>query len=161
MLRPSYSELMDIINTNELVDSKITSRYTIVLAAAKRARQITSGANPLTYAPTDRAVSIAVKEMGEGKLNIKVPEEMLVSKLERTLDQFNYQNISDVRDDMKEDYGPVTYGTDDEDEHESDEVIFRERFGDSDLRPEEEKDEFAQYPDDEDADDVEEDYEDE
>jgi len=152
---------MDIINTNELVDSKITSRYTIVLAAAKRARQITSGANPLTYAPTDRAVSIAVKEMGEGKLNIKVPEEMLSSTLERRPDQFSYQNISDVRDDMKEDYGSVTHGTDDDDEHVSDEVIFRERFGDSDLRPEEDKDDFAQYPDEEADDSSDDDYEDE
>jgi len=151
---------MDIINTNELVDSKITSRYTIVLAAAKRARQITSGANPLTYAPTDRAVSIAVKEMGEGKLTIKVPEEMLKSTLERTPDQFNYQNISDVRDDMKEDYGPVNYGTDDDEPDESDEVIFRERFGDSDLRSEEDKDEFDGFID-EDNDSDDDHYEDE
>jgi len=161
MLRPSYSELMDIVNTNELVDSKITSRYTIVLAAAKRARQITSGANPLTYAPTDRAVSIAVKEMGEGKLNIKVPVEMLSSALERRPDQFSYQNISDVRDDMKEDYGPVSGSTDDDDEHESDEVIFRERFGDSEIVPDDDKDDFSDYADDDADDPVDEDYEDE
>jgi len=152
MLRPSYSELMDIINTNELVDSKITSRYTIVLAAAKRARQITSGANPLTYAPTDRAVSIAVKEMGEGKLTVKVPEEMLESSLERRPDQFNFQNIADVREDMKVNYDPVSYGTDD-DEPDDDEALFRERYGDSDLREPEDKDDFAQYPQGEDEED--------
>ena len=153
MLRPSYSELMDIINTNELVDSKITSRYTIVLAAAKRARQITSGANPLTYAPTDRAVSIAVKEMGEGKLTIKVPEEMLESSLERRPDQFNFQNIADVREDLKVDYDPVNYGTDD-DEPDDDEALFRERYGDTDLRAAEDKeDEYAPYAEDDDVDD--------
>jgi len=151
MLRPSYSELMDIINTNELVDSKITSRYTIVLAAAKRARQITSGANPITYAPIDRAVSTAVKEMSEGKLIIKVPEEMLESNLERRTDHFT--NIVDVREDRKVDYETTTYGTDD-DEPDDEEAIFRERYGDSDLSEdsdiEEEKDEYAPYGDEED-----------
>ncbi|MCL2571487.1 MAG: DNA-directed RNA polymerase subunit omega [Defluviitaleaceae bacterium] len=150
MLKPSYSELMDIINTKDLVDSKITSRYTIVLAAAKRARQITSGANPLTYAPTDRAVSIAVKEMGEGKLTIKVPEEMLESTLERRSDPIHFQNIADVREDMKVDYEPASYGTDD-DEPEDDATLFRERYGDSDLSSDisdtEDKDDYGQYDD--------------
>jgi len=160
MLRPSYSELMDIINTNELVDSKITSRYTIVLAAAKRARQITSGANPLTYAPTDRAVSIAVKEMGEGKLTIKVPEDLLESNLERRTDQFNFRNIADVREDLKVDYEPVTYGTDD-DEPDDDEALFRERYGDTDLRDDVDKDDYAPYDTEDEEDDDAGDYGDE
>ena len=62
MLRPSYSELMDTIRQSEKLDERVTSRYTVVLAAAKRARQITDGSHPLTYAPTDRAVSIAKKK---------------------------------------------------------------------------------------------------
>jgi len=148
MLRPSYSELMDIINTNELVDSKITSRYTIVLAAAKRARQITSGANPLTYAPTDRAVSIAVKEMGEGKLTIKVEEDALEGSYERLLkDQQKYRNITalskedDLREELKDNYDPVPYNMDD-DEPDDDRALFRERYGDTDLS-EETKDDYA------------------
>ena len=159
MLRPSYSELMDIINTNELVDSKITSRYTIVLAAAKRARQITSGANPLTYAPTDRAVSIAVKEMGEGKLTIKVPEEMLEVNQERRIDHFNYRNIADVREDLKEDYDPVTYSTDD-DETDDDAALFREHYSELNEDGEVKKD-YNEYEEDEDDDNDTVDYEDE
>lgn len=69
MLNPSYSELMTILNENN-EDNKITSRYTIVLAAAKRARQLTDGAMPLCYATADKPVSIAVKEMYEGRLKI-------------------------------------------------------------------------------------------
>ena len=150
MLRPSYSELMDIINTNELVDSKITSRYTIVLAAAKRARQITAGANPLTYAPTDRAVSIAVKEMGEGKLSIKVSEELLEAAYEKRLkEQYDFRSLAlskdDLREELKDNYEPVTYGIDD-DEPDDDEALFRERYGDTDLRDvRDEKDEYAPY----------------
>ena len=70
MLQPSYSELMTKINQNNQTDDKITSRYTIVIAAAKRARQLIDGAIPLCYAPTDKPVSIAVKEMYESKLKI-------------------------------------------------------------------------------------------
>ena len=150
MLRPSYSELMDTINTNELVDSKITSRYTIVLAAAKRARQIIDGANPLTYAPTDRAVSTAVKEMSEGKLAIKVPEHALDGSYERLLkDQQKFRNLTaiskdDLREELKDDYEPVTYTIDD-DEPDNDEALFRERYGESELS--EEKDAYAMYED--------------
>ena len=160
MLRPSYSELMDIINSGELVDSKITSRYTIVLAAAKRARQITAGANPLTYAPTDRAVSIAVKEMNEGKLTIKVPDDALEGDYGRLLkDQYNFRSHTalskdDLREELKDNYEPVTYGMDD-DEGDDDEALFRERYGDTDLR-DEKTEEYPMY-----ADDVDADYEDE
>ncbi len=71
MLNPSYAELMEKLNTEQHVDHKITSRYTIVIAASKRARQLIDGDQPLTYAPTDKAVSIAVNEMFAGKLAIR------------------------------------------------------------------------------------------
>jgi len=72
MLRPSYSELMDILNNeNEDLDNQITSRYTIVIAAAKRARQIVNGAEcDTTGVTTDKAVSIAVSEIGRGKVKV-------------------------------------------------------------------------------------------
>ncbi len=147
MLRPSYSELMDSINESKLVDSKITSRYTIVLAAAKRARQIIDGANPLTYAPSDRAVSIAVKEMSEGKLAIKVDEEMLDGSYEKMLkEQYRYRNISavsrdDLREDLKDKYEPDTYSIDDDDED------FKNRYSEGHIGGEE-KDDYIYERDD-------------
>jgi DNA-directed RNA polymerase omega subunit len=132
---------MDSINESKLVDSKITSRYTIVLAAAKRARQIIDGANPLTYAPTDRAVSIAVKEMSEGKLAIKVDEEMLDGSYEEMLkDQYRYRNISavsrdDLREDLKDKYEPDSYSIDDDDDE------FKARYGENHM-DEREKDDY-------------------
>ncbi|MDR2899338.1 MAG: DNA-directed RNA polymerase subunit omega [Clostridiales bacterium] len=63
---------MTLLNEqSEAVDNEITSRYTIVIAVAKRARQIISGSEPLAEADTDKAVSIAVREIAEGKLHIK------------------------------------------------------------------------------------------
>jgi len=72
MLRPSYSELMDILNNDRDLDNQITSRYTIVIAAAKRARQIVSGA-PFVANPehkTDKAVSQAVDELSQGLVKL-------------------------------------------------------------------------------------------
>jgi len=75
MFIPSYSDLMDKINATMDLDSKITSRYTIVIAAAKRARQIINGAAAFSDNPAakDRAVSIAINEMETGKIKI-LPE---------------------------------------------------------------------------------------
>lgn len=120
MLTPSYSELMEVIKQNEKLDHRVTSRYTVVLAAAKRARQLTNGANPLTYAPTDRAVSIAVKEMSEGKLRLRVQEGLLNEDYERVMKDRQHFRMTvsrdDLREDLKQDYAPVSYGMDDSDE---------------------------------------------
>jgi len=117
MLRPSYSELMEKLNNQKRVDSEITSRYTIVLAVAKRARQIIDGANPLTYAPTDRAVSIAVKELDEGKLNIKADPERLELSQERPASALFYTGITSVsKDDLREDFKDRYTADDEEDD---------------------------------------------
>ena len=73
MLRPSYAELMDIMSKNS--NEAVTSRYTVVIAAAKRARQIIDGDEPMADAEVDsnKPLSIAVEEIREGKISI-VPE---------------------------------------------------------------------------------------
>ncbi len=73
MLHPSYKELIDKIN-NEVAEDEdpiVTSRYSIVLASSKRARQITDGDTPLVkYEKGKKALSVAVQELYEGKVNI-------------------------------------------------------------------------------------------
>jgi DNA-directed RNA polymerase subunit omega len=94
---------MEKLNKDKKVDSQITSRYTIVMAVSKRARQIIDGANPLTYAPADKAVSIAIKELSEGKLLITIDPEALENTSERTA--LYYQGITSVsKDDLREDF---------------------------------------------------------
>lgn len=111
MLTPSCSELMDIIKLGEKLDNRAITRYTVVLAAAKRARQITDGAKPLTYAPTDRAVSIAVQEIRENKLRIKVQDSLLDTGYERVVkNRCRYRTAlskDDLREDLKQDYAPL------------------------------------------------------
>ena len=50
MLHPSYKELFQKINESKEEDQpEMTSRYTLVLTAAKRSRQIRSGSERVPY----------------------------------------------------------------------------------------------------------------
>ena len=72
MLRPSYSDILEVI-TQDSEDITIASRYTIVIAAAKRARQLVDHQQPMIdHIEVDKPVSIAVNEIYEGKLKIRV-----------------------------------------------------------------------------------------
>jgi DNA-directed RNA polymerase subunit omega len=70
MLKPSYAELMDVLNEKgESAD--INSRYTIVIAAAKRARQLIDGDEPMVEDyNSGKPLSTAVQELYEGKIDI-------------------------------------------------------------------------------------------
>lgn len=72
MLRPSYSELITLLNEEQDIDNRITSRYTIVCAVSKRARDLIDGAEPLTTVDINKPISIAVKELSECKLKINI-----------------------------------------------------------------------------------------
>lgn len=82
MLHPSYVELIDHVNNvnNEQGNQEINSRYTLVMAVAKRARDLVNGA-PMMSEDTNngRMLSQAVKEMEEEKITITTlePEENL------------------------------------------------------------------------------------
>lgn len=77
MLRPSYTDLMRIVNseTGPGEDPVVTSRYSIVLATAKRARQLINGAEPLTEKISKKPLSIAVDEFNQSKVRIISDEE--------------------------------------------------------------------------------------
>ena len=65
MLYPSVNDLMQ----------KLDSRYTIVVAAAKRARQLTAGSDPLVTPNSKKHVSIATQEIDEGKITYTQTDE--------------------------------------------------------------------------------------
>ncbi|MBQ3516919.1 MAG: DNA-directed RNA polymerase subunit omega [Lachnospiraceae bacterium] len=77
MLHPSYSDLMDVVN-KEVEQGEapvVNSRYSIVMATSKRAREIIDGDEPLVKADGKKALSIAVEELSEAKLKIVGDEE--------------------------------------------------------------------------------------
>ena len=71
MLHPSYSDLIQVANSEvEPGEANVVnSRYSIVMAIAKRARQIIDGDEPLVYASVDKPLSIAVEELNKGEIN--------------------------------------------------------------------------------------------
>lgn len=77
MLRPSYTDLMRIVNseTGPGEDPVVTSRYSIVHATAKRARQIINGSQPHLDTDVKKPLSIAVEEFNDSKVRIILDEE--------------------------------------------------------------------------------------
>ncbi|MCR4720453.1 MAG: DNA-directed RNA polymerase subunit omega [Lachnospiraceae bacterium] len=71
MIHPSYSELFEVINGNDEDGEKtISSRYSICVANAKRARQLIKGATPLVEVKCNKPLSIAVEEIYQGKVKV-------------------------------------------------------------------------------------------
>ena len=73
MLHPSYTDLMKVVNQDveEGATKIVNSRYSIVLATAKRARQIIDGEMPLVPVKDgEKPLSIAIDELNSGKIKI-------------------------------------------------------------------------------------------
>ena len=78
MLHPSSTDLINAVNSGaaESGDEPVVqSRYSIVIATAKRARQIIAGDEPMiAKAYNKKPLSIAVEELYEQKVKI-LPED--------------------------------------------------------------------------------------
>ena len=78
MLHPSYTDLMKVVNKDvEEGETKIVnSRYSIVIATSKRAREIIGGDEPLVNGMEgEKPLSIAVKELYDSKIKILPGDE--------------------------------------------------------------------------------------
>ncbi|SES62099.1 DNA-directed RNA polymerase subunit omega [[Clostridium] polysaccharolyticum] len=77
MLHPSYTDLMQVVNSDVEPGEQpvVNSRYSIVLATSKRARQIIAGERPLVDNKCPKPLSIAVEELNQGKVKIVGDEE--------------------------------------------------------------------------------------
>ncbi len=77
MLHPSYGDLMNVVNgdVEEGEAPIVNSRYSIVLATAKRARQLVSGQSPLVKPKGRKPLSLAVDELYSGNLKILGKDE--------------------------------------------------------------------------------------
>ncbi|MGB4658003.1 MAG: DNA-directed RNA polymerase subunit omega [Mobilitalea sp.] len=72
MLHPSYTDLMRVVNSEVEPGEQpvVNSRYSIVIATSRRARQIIDGADPLVQVPFPKPLSIAVEEVYRSKVKI-------------------------------------------------------------------------------------------
>ena len=77
MLHPSYSDLMKVVNSEVEPGETpvVNSRYSIVMATSKRARQIIANKDSLVEGKDRKALSLAVEELSQGKIKILGDEE--------------------------------------------------------------------------------------
>lgn len=79
MLHPSYTDLMKVVNADVEPGEEpvVSSRYSIVMATSKRARQIIAGDKPLVDGSGKKPLSIAVEELNQSKIKIINDEEQV------------------------------------------------------------------------------------
>ncbi|KAI4453400.1 guanylate kinase-related [Holotrichia oblita] len=77
MLHPSYTDLMAVVNSEvEPGEQKVVnSRYSIVLATSKRARQIIDQGKPMVHSKYQKPLSCAIEELYQSKVKIIGDEE--------------------------------------------------------------------------------------
>lgn len=77
MLHPSYSDLMKVVNSEVEPGEApvVNSRYSIVMATSKRARQLIAGEEPLVFDNGKKPLSLAIDELNQGKIKILGDEE--------------------------------------------------------------------------------------
>lgn len=90
MLHPSYSDLMKVVNSEAEQGEQplVQSRYSIVMATAKRARQIITQNNETEIRTKKKPLSEAVEELSSGRVRIvgeNEPYEELIELKNETL----------------------------------------------------------------------------
>lgn len=60
IVKPTVTDLLKVVD----------NRYTLIIATAKRARQIAAGSTPLTKVQEESPVTLAANEIAEGKVKV-------------------------------------------------------------------------------------------
>ena len=105
MIHPSYVDLMQVVNkgVEEGETPVINSRYSIVMATAKRARQIVDGDEPLIDADEgDKPLSIAVEELNQEKIRILAENEPAEDEAAEETGEISKEEVSEMQDEFEE-----------------------------------------------------------
>ncbi len=98
MIHPSYVDLMNVVNkgVEEGEEPVISSRYSIVMATSKRARQIIAGDEPMVRVKDkQKPLSIAVEEMNQDTLRILTDEERANLESENEAENEETENVEE------------------------------------------------------------------
>ena len=128
MLRPTYNDLIDSMNKNrEEGELEVQSRYSVVIASAKRARHIIDGDAPLVKAEEGRKpLSVAIEEISKNLVNVEKGldyEEEPIQHSHETEDFSRYALDEDLDEEDEEEDDPEAEEEeyiDEEDEEEDD-----------------------------------------
>ena len=137
MLHPSYTELMQLINEESEDDTPVVnSRYSIVMATAKRARQIIAGEANVSRQETLKPLSTAVAELQDGLIRI----------LPSDADEEDRREIAEMASKFID--SSLSVGADLDSDDELDEMTDSDEYGD-DYDPDSDADDEADDDDDE------------
>ena len=76
MLFPTYGDIINSVNsTSEDGTPIIESRYSVVVAASKRARQLVDGAETDGNIIDDKALTVAINELNTGAIKVTKNED--------------------------------------------------------------------------------------
>lgn len=84
MLRPSYNDLIKVVNSGVEpgIEPLIQSRYSIVIATAKRARQLIGGEDATVAENGRKPLSVAIDELHQSKVKIVNEEDSSEEEIE-------------------------------------------------------------------------------
>lgn len=125
MLHPSYYDLMEVVNSSveQGEEPVVSSRYSIVIATAKRARQIIDGDEAMVEGNEKKPLSLAVDEINQGKVKIlpegsKVVDEIMFTDSELV---FIDENVGEAEGETLDEYDDADDFDDEESEDEDEE----------------------------------------
>ena len=82
---------------NDIMKAKnIDSKYTLVVAVAKRAREINLTKVTFTECKSDKAVTIALHEIYENKVNLKTKEKSRMSESDTIMNSILEEDLSNA-----------------------------------------------------------------
>lgn len=79
MLHPSYTDLINVVNSEVEPGEQplVQSRYSIVIATSRRARQIIAGEEPLVHVQAGKKpLSVSIDELYNSKVKIVSDENL-------------------------------------------------------------------------------------
>lgn len=78
MLHPSYTDLINAVNSEVEPGEQpvVQSRYSIVIATSKRARQLIAGEDPMISDRNKKPLSAAIEELYENKVKIVSEDDL-------------------------------------------------------------------------------------
>ncbi len=96
MLHPSYNDLMNVANSDVEPGEHpvVNSRYSIVLATAKRARQLIDGSVPLVNGKYPKPLSVAIEELSTSAIKINSEEDETKEEM-MTLDEVSEEKSTE------------------------------------------------------------------
>ena len=135
MLRPTYNDLIESMNRNrEEGELEVQSRYSVVIASAKRARQLIDGAEPLIKGEEGKKpLSMAIEEISRNLVNVEkgldYEEEPIIIPEKEGYSHYALDEDLEEDEEVEEDTEEK-----DEDEEFSDREEEEEDFGEDDYQ---------------------------